>query len=272
MAKKEITKVASNEALAELNQAYPVERGGQSITLPRLGMFSQDKTEETGSGKNKKITVVNAAGEFYIEKQSEETDENGKAVWKKEEIGTEIEGIIFFKRYQLSFYDEGTETYTSSPVYDSKDEVIPLFSDKKEVDRGTSEELKQRYMYTDKSGKEKSKLEEHRILYILYEGKPHQLNLRGSSMYSLLSYERKVQVPTVITRFSSEFMKKGEITWNKMTFSVVRTLTAEEATTIRDLQQESLMAIKLSKESYGQAKTITKDKEDEELDEIAAKF
>lgn len=270
MAKKnEVMNVADQETLDSLAESYPVEKGGQGIMLPRIGMFSQDKTEESGTGRNKKINVIAAAGEFYIDQQTEEVGEDGKKQWAKQEIGDSFEGIIFFKRYQLSMYDEATEKYTSSPVFDKQDEVVPLFCDKKEVARGLPADLKLKYVYTDKTGKERSALEENRILYILWEGKPYQMNLRGSSMYSLLSYEKTVQAPTVITRFSSEAMKKGEIAWNKMTFFAVRKLTPDEATEIKKLQQEAIEAIKLSKASY--AKTpVKEDEHDKELDSIAA--
>ncbi len=247
---KELIKTASEEALAQLTTAYAQEANNQNIILPRLGMFSQDKTEETGKGKDKKIKVIQAAGDFYVDKQTEELDENGKKTWEKEEIGTSVEGVIFFKRYQLRMYDEATEEYTSSPIYDGEDEVIPLFKNKVEVARGTPKELKEKYLYTDKNGKQKSALEENRILYVLYNGEPHQMNLRGSSMYSLLSYERSVQAPTVVTHMSSETMTKGDITWNKMTFKVVRKLTDKEVAKVLQLQKDAAMAINASKANF----------------------
>jgi len=50
-------------------------------------------------------------------------------------------------------YDEKTEEYTSSPIYDNDDEVIPLWKDRKEVAKGTPKELKEKFHYTDKDGK-----------------------------------------------------------------------------------------------------------------------
>jgi hypothetical protein len=138
-------------------------------------------------------------------------------------------------------------------VYDSPDEVIPLWCDKKEVARGTPAELKAKYMFTNKKGKEVSALEDNRILYVLYKDEAYQMNLRGSSMYSLMSYERTVSAPTVVTEFSSEAMEKGEIAWNKMTFKVVRKLTTEEAEKIAELQKEAIEAIGASKASFAKA-------------------
>lgn len=268
-----ITKTADEETLAQVAAAYPQEEGGKGILLPRLGMFSQDQTEVVGTGKNKKINILTPAGTFYTDRQSDEDedvlDEKGKKVgtrkkWAKDEIGDTIEGIIFYKRYQLRMYDEATEEYTSSPVYDSSDEVIPLFKNKKEIDRGTPAELREKYLVTGKDGKTKSALEENRIVYVLYEGEAYQMNFRGSSMYSLLSYERTVSAPTVLTRMSSEPMEKGDIQWNKMTFQAVRKLTAQEAAKVIDLQKNAAQAIALSKASY--AKPV---KKSEDLDEFA---
>ena len=76
-------------------------------------------------------------------------------------------------------------------------------------------------------------------------------------MYSLLSYEKGVIAPTVITEFSSEAMEKGEISWNKMTFKVVRKLTTEEAEKVAELQKEAIEAIGASKASF--AKTDEED-------------
>lgn len=248
---KEVAVVASDEVLAQLGEAYPQEAGGTGIFLPRLGMYSQDKTEETGKGKDKKIKVIEAAGEFYTEHQSDEVDEEtGKKTWEKEELGDSIQAIIFFKRYQLRMYDESTEQYTSSPIYDRDDEVIPLFCDKKEVTLGTPAELKAKYMFTDKNGKRKSALEDNRVVYVLYNGEEYQMNFRGSSMYSLLTYERSVQAPTVLTEMSSEKMTKGDISWNKMTFKAVRKLNADEAEKVLELQTNAREAIAASKANY----------------------
>lgn len=275
----ELAKTANEEILGQLAEAYPQEEGGKGIILPRLGMFSQDKTEETGKGKDKKIRVVQAAGEFFIDKESDEEEDiidekTGKKtgtrkVWSKTELGDTVEGIIFYKRHQLRMYDESTEKYTSSPIFDTADEVIPLFCDRKEIARGTPADLKAKFMYTNKVGKEVSALEDNRIVYVYYEGDTYQMNFRGSSMYSLLAYERSVQAPTVVTEMSSEAMEKGDIAWNKMTFKAVRKLTAEEADNILELQKKAAQAIALSKASFQKGANANKEA-DEEMDKLAA--
>jgi hypothetical protein len=263
MSKKstEVSTQVSQEVLDQINSAYPVEQGGLRINLPRLSMASQDVKE----GKGKAMKVVTEAGTFFTERQTDEiNEETGKKVWAKDEIGREFEGIIVFKRKQLRYYDESTEQYTSSPIYDSDDDIVPLFCDKKEIARGTPKELQANYLYTTKEGKERSKLEENRILYVLYNDELHQLNLRGSSMYSLMSYERSTSVPTVLTRFGSEYNQKGTIEWNKMTFKAVRPLTAEEAERVISEQVRLKTAIAMEKASYANAK-----KSDDDLDALA---
>lgn len=247
---KSLTKAASDDLLNQLSESYVQEENTQGILLPRLGFYSQDKTEETGKGKDKKIKVIAAAGEFFIEKQTDELDENGKKIWEKTEIGDSFEGIILYKRHQLKMYDESTEEYTSSPIYDSKDEVLPLFCNKKEIARGTPAELKEQYLFTDRTGKTKSALEENRILYVLYKDEVYQLNLRGSSMYSLMAYERVINPTTVVTEFSSEAMEKGEISWNKMTFKAVRKLTEKEAHQVLEIQRDTNEAVAASKANF----------------------
>lgn len=245
---KALSTEVNSETLALLQESYPVEAGMNRIYLPRLGMVSQDQIE----GKGKASRVVTEAGTFFIDKQTEEVDADGKKLWDREEIGAEIKGIILFRRKQLRLYDEATVQYTSSPVYDNNDEVLPLFCEKKEVARGTPEELKALYKY-EEDGKTKSKLEENIILYVEYKGEVYQLNLRGSSMYSFLTYSRTVLPPSVVTKFSSESKEKGKIAWNQMTFSVARKLTQEEVESVVSKVQEIKTSVMLKKQQYKKA-------------------
>lgn len=242
-----VTTVASDEALAELRSNFPVEHGFTRVQLPRLGMYSQDQKE----GKGKALKVTAEAGTFFIEKQTDEEDAEGKKVWKTTELGAEIEGIIFFQRKQLRYFDEKTQTYTSSPVYDEESDVVPLFCNKAEIARGTPAELKAREEYQyEKDGKIKSKLEDNRILYVLYKGEIYQMNLRGSSMYSWMSYSRKVSPPSILTRMNSEAKSKGSIDWNQMTFEKVRDLNADEVSEVIAKQNEVKEAVTAEKSFY----------------------
>lgn len=260
MAKKStaVATVASPEALAKLREAYPVEQGTNKISLPRLGFYSQDKWE----GKGKAAKLVKEGGIFYTDIGTDEKDEDDKQIWEKTDIGTEFDGIILFQRKQLKFYDEATETYTSSSIYDKDDEVVVLWNERKEVGRGTPAELKQKYMYTDKFGKTKSALEDNRILYILKDEEVYQMNLRGSSMYSFMTYSRSVLPPAVITHFCSEFKEKGEISWNMMTFKKVRDITEDEAEDITTKVEEISYVVRAEKEQYTQATPKPKVEED----------
>lgn len=244
MKKETSLAVVDEQALAELKELYPTETSNfNRIMLPRLGFVAQDQTE----GKGKTMKVVTEAGTFFEERQTEELDENGKKVWKKKEIGLTVEGIILYHRYQLSYYDEATEEYSSTPVYDSKDDILPLFCNKKQIAKGTPDELKAMYKFTDKDGKEKSKLKDNRILYVLIDNELFQLNLHGSSMYSFLKYARTVNPPAVITKFGSEPQEKGQINWNMMTFKPVRNINAEELVDIREKIKEIKITIQLEK-------------------------
>lgn len=257
------------DVLKQLREAYPTEPGSMRIQLPRLGMVSQDKTE----GKGKAMKVVEEAGTFFIEQQTDEVNEEGKKVWVKDELGTKIEGVILFQRKQLRMYDESTEEFTSSPVYDTDDEIVPLWCNKKEIARDTPAKLKAMYKFVDKEGKEKSKLEDNRILYILYKGTVYQMNLRGSSMYSFMTYARKNIPNTVITRFSSGAKEKGTIAWNQMTFDVVSDFDAEFAREVLTQVDIIRKAIAMEKAQFVTAKTLAAaadKKADADMDEIAA--
>lgn len=253
----------SEEQLELMRESYPVEERANRIILPRLGLYSQDVTE----GKGKTMKVIAEAGMFYTERETDEVNEDGKKVWKKDEIGTKFEGIILYRRYQLRHYNSADEMYTSSPVYDSKDEVLPLFRDKQEVDKGTPAELQSRKEYQGVSAKGKpiSKLEENRILYVLYKDELYQLNLRGTSMYAFLSYARKTLPPSVITRFSSESKEAGTIAWNQMTFEIVRPLDEKEGAEIMGKIGEIQSAIKSEKAQYITPEVTKADREFAEI-------
>ncbi len=243
---KELSTKVDEETLALLKESFPAEMSYQRIMLPRLALVSQDKTE----GKGKSMKVVAEAGTFYTEKQTDELDENDKKIWKKEELGTSIEGIILFTRKQLRYYDG--EKYTSSPVYDSDDEVVPLFRDKTEIDRGTVKELRARdeYQGVTQKGKPTSKLEENKILYVLYIDTVYQMNLRGTSMYAFQTYARKLLVPSVLTAFGSEPKENGSTSWSQMTFKASRPLNKKEVLDVIERVNEIKLAIVAEKGQY----------------------
>lgn len=265
---------ADEDILAQLDAGYQREPGSSKISLPRLAMVSQDKTE----GKGKAMKVVVEAGTFFFERESDELDADGKKKWEKEEIGDEVaEAIVFFRRYQLRYFDEATEEFTSSPIYDSADEVVPLFRNGKEVARGTPAQLRSRkeFAYVDKKdGKTKSNLEEQRVLYVLVDGEAYQMNLRGSSMYAWLRYERNnPSVASTVTRLSSEPKEKGTIAWNQMTFEAVRRVNAEEAKLALERTNEMRALVAASKAQFaapalGAGEEAEEEEEEEDIDEV----
>ena len=246
---KELTTKLSEEQLQQLENSYPVETSFNRILLPRLGMVSQDQTE----GKGKAMKVVTEAGTFFIENQTEELDENGKKVWERKELGSSIEAVILYERKQLRFYDSANENYTSSPIYDADDQIVPLFCDKAEVARGTPAELQALPQFQGLSAKGKpiSKLEINRILYVLLDEVVYQMTLRGSSMYSFLTYKKATKPNTVVTKMGSEAKENGAIAWNQMTFEVVRSITAKEFDTVMSHINEITAAVEMEKAFYG---------------------
>ena len=233
---KEIQTTLSAEQKALLGQLTPQEQGFTRISLPRLGMYSQDKFE----GKGKSAVLVKEAGMFYTEVPPTEKD----GEWTKQEIGTQMDGIVLYNRKQLSYYDNATEKYTSSPIYDTAEDVVPLFMDGKEVHRGTPADLKAKYAYTDPDdGKVKSKLEDMRVLYVLKDSQVYQMTLRGSSMWAFSKYAKSCLVSSVLTKFNSEAKENGSIAWNQMTFDAVREITPEEASVVIDNLQKITTAI-----------------------------
>ena len=221
----------SPEQLEMLRNEFPTEQGFNRKFYPRLGMVSQNVTEEVkGKDGKTKINLITEAGTFFIEEQDpEEKDEKGNPAWNHTEIGDEIEATIVFQRKQLKYYNKDTKEYTSSPIFDDENDIVPLFLNKKEVARGTPKELiaREEYAFVE-DGKQKSKLEYNRVLYVKYDGKIFQMNLRGSSMYSFMTYARKNTPPAVLTHFTSEKKESGDIKWNQMVFTSKGDLNGEE--------------------------------------------
>ncbi len=290
MAKKEtaIVTAASEEMLAMLAQQFPVDPGFSAVSFARLGLVSQDITEERKNPKTgkKEIEVITEAGTFYIEKETDEEEDvldpktgkktGTKKVWERDDLGDTLEGIIAFQRKQLKYFDKDTETYTSSNVYDHDDEIVKLFCAGAQVDEGTPAELKAKYPGVTKSGKPKSELEDTRIVYVLYDGEFYQLNLRGTSMYAYMTYCRKTQPSpnAVITTFSSEYKESGKINWNQMTFEAGRHISQEEAEKVVEFIKE-MNEVTLARKDIAAQKAVADAKfdrfgEDDDVDESAA--
>lgn len=229
MAKKELG-VINQEQIDALNEAFPVTGESNRVSLPRFGMLSKDITEVSGTGKNKKVNIIQSAGSFYTEKDEGEVDpETGKKVWTKNFIdGETVDVIIAFHRRQLRMYDASLEKFYSTPVFDNATQVLPLYLDKQVVMRGTQLELQAKFPHRTLKGKPSSKLKEETILYVVYEGEMYQMNLSQSSKWTFKDYARQGNPSLTITTLGSIEDTFGDNTFSKVTFTKGRMISSEE--------------------------------------------
>lgn len=215
-----MSKEITQEQLAQLNEAYPVSDNNNRTSYPRFGMLSKDIIEESGTGKNKKIKIIEAAGTFYTDKDEGAIDpETGKKVWTKTYLGEEVEVVIVFHRKQLRLFDKSLEKFISSPIYDNNNQIIPLYLDKRQIAIGTPAELQDRYPMLTEKGKKSSKLKEEQILYVLYEGEIYQCNLSQSSKWSFKDYSKTLNPSSVKTKLTSIEETNGSNTYRKILFT-----------------------------------------------------
>jgi hypothetical protein len=272
---KAVAVVANDEQMEILRNSFPVEDRATRISLPRLMMLSKDVTEETKDPKTKKktINVIQAAGTFYIEKPGDEEVEgkDGKKYkpWVKDYFEGEesIEVVIVYKRKQLRFFDEGQGKWISSPIYDSADQIIPLFVDRKEIARGTPKELQAQYPSTTAKGRPSSKLKDETILYVLYEGELYQMNLSQSSKWVFSDYTKNTNPSTVVTRIGSLQQENGSNIYQVMSFEEVRSLNADEAALAIEKVSEIKEAVDSERAFYE-----SKQAEDSEADKTSKDF
>ena len=211
----------SDEQIQELNAAYPISEENNRLTLPRLGMLSKDLTETSGSGKTKKITVIQAAGTFYTESDKGEVDEDGKKVWTKEFIeGDTIDVNIVYHRRQLRMYDSSLEKFYSTPIFDNGEQVLPLYLDRQVVQKGTQKQLQAKFPALTLKGKKTSKLKEDTILFVIYNGELHQMNLSQSSKWEFKAFAKSINPSTVVTTLGTVEDTFGDNTFRKLTFKV----------------------------------------------------
>jgi hypothetical protein len=234
--KKEL-KTLSAEELAILDESYPVSEDSAKLSLPRFGMLSKDITQEEGKGKNKTIKVLESAGTFYTEKDLGEVNEKtGKKVWTKDFLGEEVEVIIAYERKQLRKYDSSLKKFISSPLYDSSDQVVPLYLDKQVIKRGTPAELQSLYPALTQKGKPTSDLKEETVLFVVYEGELYQMSLSQSSKWSFKDYKKNINPSKVITKMSSVEETFGTNSYRKISFVKDRYLTQEEFDMVNESQ------------------------------------
>lgn len=267
---QQVAVAMTEEQMNELRMNAPADEGVSELRIPRFGMLSKDLTEESGSGRNKTIKVIEAAGTFFTEEETDEVDEDGKKVWNKSFFKeSEVDAMIFFTRRQLRFYDEGAESWISSPIYDEADEIVPIFQGKSEIARDTPENLQAMYPALTAKGKPTSKLKETKILYILIDGKPYQMNLSESSKYEFKNYQKKNLVNMVVTTMGSIEEKQGSNQYCKTSFKAKRPLNGEEANlviaAVKDMKAY-IEARKAQFSRYAEAKTADEIKADDDFE------
>ncbi len=253
MSNKEITTELQGESL------LPKENTFVRKVFPRISFTSQDKTE----GKGKSMKVVEEAGTFFTEKPTDELDEKGKKVWTHDEIGKKMEGVIFFTRKKLSYYDQPNNKFFTSSYYDQDTDVVPLWSDGKKVAEGTRDELQRPYREVIKDPKDSTKsktinkLVESKVLYIYYEGEVYELTVKGTSAWEYSKYykEQNTEPNKNLTELSYEDCENGAIAWSKILYKKVRQLTQDEWDTTRGLAAEMIEGIKDEKRYFASINT-----------------
>lgn len=240
------------QQIAELNEAYPVSDDSARSLLPRFGMLSKDITEETGTGKKKTIKVVESAGTFYIEKDKGEIGKDGKKKWTREYIGEKVDVIIAFHRRQLRLFDASLKKFISSPIFDSKDQVIPLYLDKRVIAMGTQEALQNIPAYKTKTekGKDSSKLKEEAILYVIYKEELYQFNISQSSKWVFSDYKKGLNPSTVLTTLGSVEDKFGTNTFRKVTFTSKGLIDQDEFELVKEYQGNLATQVKTDAKNF----------------------
>lgn len=268
MKKKEVSsEELSLEQLAILDSGYPVSDEVSKLTLPRFGMISKDITESTGTGKLKKISVLQASGTFFTEEDKGEVGENGKKVWTETFLDKDKQDVVIvFHRKQLRMYDSSLEKFYSTPIFDNSEQVLPLYLDKQVVKRGTQKQLQDLFPAVTLKGKPSSKLKEETILYVLIDGVLHQCNLSQSSKWEFMSYKKSVNPSTVITTISSVEETFGDNTFRKMIFTKKRNINGGEFDEVVENQRLLKDQVEADKRFF--VPEIVAPKEDDELNDF----
>lgn len=258
-----MSKEISKEQLVILNEQYPVAEESDKLLLPRLGMLSKDIVEESGTGKNKKIKVIESAGTFFTESdEGEVNEETGKKVWSKKFIdGETIDLTIVYHRRQLRKFDSSLNKFIQSPIFDNSEQVIPLYLDKQVIQRGTQAKLQSLYPALTQKGKPTSDLKEECILYVIYGGTLYQMNISQSSKWEFKSYSKGLNPASVITTVGSLEDTFGKNTFRKMTFKTKRIIKTDEFDAINDGQVAIRESVASDQKFY-----LESGKKDEEFD------
>jgi hypothetical protein len=243
---KEI-QISEGSALEALKNAYPQHAEDDFIKtiLPQIRF----KAKAVLDDKEEKVVIK--AGTFMLVTRSEEKVDD-KYEYIETPVGMDITVDVLFERYKLNYYNSSDNVYVSSPVFDSKEEVVKLFSGGKEIASGHVAELQGQYM-VEKDGKKRSALELLKVLYVLYKGEVHEMTLSLGNGFTYRKYKQENIVPVVHTKISSKKTEHGGNKYNAMTFTADGFLTEEEAQHNLALVQNIQKGIADEKAYYGQA-------------------
>lgn len=273
MSKKTQEVELSAEQLAILDQSYPVSTDdSNSLKLPRFGMLSKDLTETTGTGKNKKIEIVQASGTFFTETdEGEVNEETGKKVWTKKYLeGDKHDVVIVYHRRQLRMFDASLEKFYSTQIFDNPEQVISLYLDKAVVKKGTQKQLQDMFPTLTLKGKPSSKLKEETILFVLVDGVLHQCNLSQTSKWEFLSYKKGINPSSVITTLSSKEETFGDNTFRKMTFTKKRSINGGEFDTVVESQKILKERVEADARFFLPEVSVAEDKDLNEFDKVSS--
>jgi len=241
---KEI-QIAGGSALEALKASYPQHAEDNYVknNLPQIRFKAKAVLDDEDK-------VVTKAGTFVTVARSEEKVDD-KYEYTEVPVGTDLVVDVLYERYKLNFYNSSDNAYVSSPVFDSKDEVVKLFSGGKEIASGTVAELQAPYM-VEKDGKKKSELQLLKVLYVLYNGAVHEMTLSFSNGFIFRKYKQETMVPVVHTKISSKKTEHGGNKYNEMVFTAGDYLTEEEAVKNLEIVENIKKGIADEKAYYGQ--------------------
>lgn len=254
---KDTKEVAIKEgsALDKLRQAYPqhAEDSYVKTFLPQIRFKAKAVLDDDGE------KVVTKAGTFVLVNRSEE-EVDGKHEYTETVLGDALQADVLFERYRLSYYDSANTAYVSSPIFDSKEEIVKLFRDGKNIASGTVNELQALPEFTvEEDGKTKCKLDLQKVLYVYHDGELREMALSKGNGYAWRSYKQKTVAAVVHTEITSEKTEHGGNKYNQMVFKEAGYLSEEEAERNLTLVEDIKKGIEAEKAFYGQAPVNTGD-------------
>jgi hypothetical protein len=241
--------IKEGSALDKLRNAYPqhAEDSYVKTILPQITFKAKAVLDDAGE------KVVIKAGTFMLKVRSEE-QKDGKYEYTETALGDKVKLNVLFERYRLSFYDSSNEAYVSSPIFDSKDEIVKLFSNGKQIASGTVAELQALPEYTvEEDGKKKCKLQLQKVLYVFHDGQVKEMAMSLGNGYVWRKFKQENVAVAIHIEISSEKTENGGNKYNQMVFKNAGWLSEEEAERNLALVEDIKKGIESEKAYYGQA-------------------